>query len=78
MSALGQYLPKSDVGVTSVQPPITDSYRTSRQVGSGPLSDIRDTWSCGSITSSSPRTWHALTVQNRFAPMSADVCFPNL
>ncbi len=33
--ALGQYLPKSDVCVTSVQPPITDSYRTSRQVGSG-------------------------------------------
>src|SRR5260370_41968016 len=43
-----------------------------------PLSDIRDPWSCGSITSSSPRTCYALTVQNRFAPMSADVSFPNL
>src|SRR5207237_5103635 len=41
-------------------------------------SDIRDTWSCGSITSSSPPTWHALTVQNRFAPMGAGVCFPTL
>ena len=33
---LSQYLPKSDVCVTSVQPPITDSRRTSRQVGWGP------------------------------------------
>jgi putative SOS response-associated peptidase YedK len=31
-----QKLPKSDVCVTSVQLPITDSCRTSRQVGSGP------------------------------------------
>jgi putative SOS response-associated peptidase YedK len=36
MTALGQYLPKSDVCVTSVQPPITDSCRTSQQAGSGP------------------------------------------
>ena len=40
MSARGQYLPKSDVCITSVQLPITDSYRTSRQVGSGPKCDI--------------------------------------
>ena len=36
MSETGQYLPTSDVCVTSVQPPITDSCRTSGQVGSGP------------------------------------------
>jgi hypothetical protein len=29
-------------------------------------SDIRDPWSCGSITSSNLRTWYALTVENRF------------
>src|SRR6266496_1168480 len=39
ISQLGQFLPKSDVCVTSVQPQITDSCRTSRQVGSGPCVD---------------------------------------
>jgi hypothetical protein len=39
-SDLGQYLPKSDVCVTSVQPPITDSCRTSRHFAFGPEVDI--------------------------------------
>jgi len=36
----GQYLPKSDVCITSVQPPITDSSQTSRHFAFGPGSDI--------------------------------------
>src|SRR6266702_4045296 len=41
MSQMSRSLPKSDVCVRSVLPPITDSCRTSRQVGSGPAGDIR-------------------------------------
>src|SRR6266571_6844207 len=39
MSIMGQYLPKSNVCVTSVQLLITDSSRTSREVRSGPKPD---------------------------------------
>jgi hypothetical protein len=39
MSHKGQYLPESDVCVTSVQPPITDSSRTSRHFAFGPFSE---------------------------------------
>ena len=40
MSASGQYLPKSDVCVTSVQPAITDSCRTSRHFAFGPITEV--------------------------------------
>src|SRR5207248_7821380 len=39
-SQMGQYLPNSDVCVTSVQPPITDSYRTSRHFAFGPKPEV--------------------------------------
>jgi hypothetical protein len=74
----GSRTDKDDVRLTSALLPIATRSRTSLHVSDVPLSDIRDPWLCGSITSSSPRTCYALTVQNRFAPMSADVCFPNL
>jgi hypothetical protein len=44
MSPLGQYLPKSHVCVTSVQPPITDSCRTSQHFAFGPRGDMYAVW----------------------------------
>jgi hypothetical protein len=40
MSALGQYLPKSNVCITSGLRLITDSERTLRNVGCGPIPEV--------------------------------------
>ena len=62
MSAMGQKQTCDGVSTTSALPLKADMVQHDRDVRFVPLSDIRDPWSCGSITSSGPRTCYAPTV----------------